>query len=92
MPIRWSQPAVNDLTAICDYLQRQESPALAHNVASAVYDAVQSLARFPKKARAGRVAGTRELVVQRYPYVIVYELRSNAVIVLRVLHCSQKWP
>ena len=39
-----------------------------------------------------REPDTRELVIQRYPYIVVYELRADAVAILRVLHTSQQWP
>ena len=48
---------------------------------------------FPESGREGRVVGTRELVVSRFPYLVVYILREdNEVIVQRVLHTSQQWP
>ena len=92
MHIRWTQPAVYDLTGICDYLEKHESAALAERVAQAVYDAAHSLSPFPKKGRPGREPDTRELIIQRYPYIVVYELRADAVAILRVLHTSQQWP
>jgi toxin ParE1/3/4 len=92
MHIRWTQPAVSDLTGICDYLEKHETAALAQRVAQAVYDAAHSLAPFPKKGRLGREPDTRELVIQHHPYIVVYELRADAVQILRVLHTSQQWP
>jgi len=90
--IRWTQLAICDLTGICDYLESHESPAFAARVAQAVHSAAYSLARFPKKGRPGREPGTRELVIQKHPHVIVYEERGNSVEVLRVVHTSQQWP
>lgn len=92
MRICWTQPAVDDLTVICDYLQEHESPALAQRVAQTVYGAAQSLSQFPKKGRPGREPDTRELVIQRYPYIVVYRVRADAVEIIRVLHTSQRWP
>lgn len=45
----------------------------------------------PGLYRAGRVKGTRELVVGP-SYVMVYRVLPDAVEVLRVLHVSQPWP
>lgn len=42
--------------------------------------------------RAGRVAGTRELVVADTPYIIPYRVRGDAVEILRVFHAARKWP
>lgn len=45
----------------------------------------------PKLYKAGRVKGTREIVV-RPNYVMVYRVSSDVVEVLRVLHAAQQWP
>lgn len=92
MPIRWTSPAAADLWAISDYLDTQESPELARRVARTIYDAVETLAAFPEKGRVGREPGTRELVIQRYPYIVIYELQARTVDILHVLHTSQRWP
>ena len=92
MRIRWTEPAVADLTIICDYLQEYESPALARTVGQALYRAAQSLSKFPMRGRTGREEGTRELVHSHYPYIIVYQVRADALYILRILHASQEWP
>ncbi|WP_428378126.1 type II toxin-antitoxin system RelE/ParE family toxin [Lichenicoccus sp.] len=46
----------------------------------------------PQIGRAGRIVGTRELVVSGTPYILVYFVADEAVQVLRVLHSSQQWP
>ena len=45
----------------------------------------------PKLYKAGRVRGTREIVV-RPNYVMVYRVQGDVVEVLRVLHAAQQWP
>jgi toxin ParE1/3/4 len=40
----------------------------------------------------GRIAGTRELVVPPLPYIIVYQVKSSAVHILRVYHGARNWP
>jgi len=45
----------------------------------------------PTLYKAGRVKGTRELVV-RPNYVMVYRVQQDAVEFLRVLHAAQQWP
>ena len=41
-----------------------------------------------------RAAGTRELVIARTPFVVVYRVRQKPerVEIIRVLHGAQKWP
>jgi toxin ParE1/3/4 len=50
------------------------------------------LADHPHMGRAGRVDGTRELVVARTPYLVVYRVISTEVRIIRVLHSAQCWP
>jgi plasmid stabilization system protein ParE len=52
---------------------------------------VSRLPEHPKLYRAGRVAGTREMVV-RTNYVVIYAEDSRTVSILRVLHAAQQWP
>ena len=40
----------------------------------------------------GRIDNTRELLVQRLPYVIVYEVFDERVLILNIVHAAQKWP
>jgi toxin ParE1/3/4 len=50
------------------------------------------LERFPNRGRAGRIAGTRELVVSGTPYIVAYRVASDRTIVLRILHAARRWP
>jgi addiction module RelE/StbE family toxin len=69
----------------------------ADNVTAAVeldleFEAKAEIARQrPTLYKAGRVKGTRELVV-RPNYVMVYRLLADAVEILRVLHVERQWP
>jgi toxin ParE1/3/4 len=42
-------------------------------------------------SRAGRVPGTRELIVDR-AYLVAYRVRGGELQVLRLLHAKQRWP
>lgn len=54
--------------------------------------AVERLVDLPSLGRPGRVAGTRELVVRRTPYVIPYRLRGDRLEVIAASYGRQKWP
>jgi len=47
---------------------------------------------FPASGRVGRIAGTRELVINGTPYVAAYTIAETTVWILRVLHGAQEWP
>jgi toxin ParE1/3/4 len=92
MHVRWTDPAVSDLTHICDYIETHGSSAMARRVALSIYEPVNALAQSPRRGRQGRKPGTRELVLHGLPYLVIYRIRGDAVEILRILHGTQKWP
>ncbi|WP_207783533.1 type II toxin-antitoxin system RelE/ParE family toxin [Methylosinus sp. RM1] len=94
IPVLWQKEAAADLDRILDYIEL-ESPQGALAMARAVREGADVLlSEYSKIGRRGRVAGTRELVIPRTPFVIVYRLRRQPerVEILRLLHGAQKWP
>lgn len=59
----------------------------------ALYDAGAALAQFAT-GHPGRVAGTYEKSVSRFPYIIAYALTAGdrAITILRVIHAARDWP
>jgi plasmid stabilization system protein ParE len=47
---------------------------------------------FPMLGHVGRRLGTRELVLSKYPYTIVYRLTVKKIIIAAVIHQSRKNP
>jgi len=90
LQLRWRPMALADREAILNYIAED-------NVEAAIkldeeFEAKAEIARQrPTLYKAGRVKGTRELVV-RPKYVMVYRVLPDAVEVLRVLHATQQWP
>ena len=91
MQVAWRKSAVLDLYRVREYI-RQDNPAAAETTGTRIEAAVDSLARFPEMGHPGEVPGTRELVIPRLPYLVVYRLKGDAVQILRILHGKQKWP
>ena len=91
MRLVWSQYALADRAAIFRYIEA-ESPRAAVNVDDQIVAAVRRLLEFPESGRPGRVAGTRELVVPRTPFIAAYAVAADRVRILRVLHGAQVWP
>jgi toxin ParE1/3/4 len=89
--IFWSADATADLRGLRRYIA-QDAPGTAAVVVARLREAVEGLEQFPSRGRPGRQAGTRELVVPRTPYVVVYRVTDEAVQVLRILHGAQDWP
>ena len=91
MKIKWVRLALDDLDAAGEFIAR-DNPEAASRVLKRIWDAVQLLADHPDAGRAGRVPGTRELVIADTPFIIPYRVVENTVQILRVLHGKRKWP
>jgi toxin ParE1/3/4 len=87
----WSRFALSDRDDIFSYIEA-ENPRAAVHVDERIADAARRLLDFPESGRPGRIAGTRELVIPRTPYVAAYLVDGDAVRILRVLHGAQIWP
>jgi toxin ParE1/3/4 len=89
--LSWAGLAELDLDTIEDFIA-QDKPRAAIDTVDTIEATVQLLKRFPDMGKKGRVKGTRELVIPRLPYIVVYRLRGDMVEIIRVLHGAQPWP
>ncbi|WP_373414411.1 type II toxin-antitoxin system RelE/ParE family toxin [Ensifer aridi] len=86
-----AQYALDDRNSIFSYIER-ENPRAAVHVDEEIVRAARRLLDFPESGRPGRIAGTRELVVPRTPYIGAYVVMADSIRILRILHGAQIWP
>ena len=91
MKVKWVRLALNDLDDAGEFIA-QYNPEAAKRTVKRIWDATQLLAEHPHAGRAGRVPGTRELVIAGTPFIIPYRVVEDTVQILRVLHGKRKWP
>jgi toxin ParE1/3/4 len=92
MQVRWSIPAAEDLEHICEWIER-DNPEAARRVARTIYDECGRLKDFPNIGRASRrMAGRRELILAPLPYIVVYQVKPDAVEISRIFHGAQDLP
>jgi len=91
MKIRWIRLALNDLDEVGEFISR-DNPRAAVQVLKRIWDYIQLLADQPHAGRAGRVPGTRELVIHGTPFIIPYRVVENTIQILRILYGKRKWP
>jgi len=89
---KWTDKALNDLLIIQEYIAQDNPKASVDITKKIVLKVVEQLSKFQNIGKAGRVHGTRELVIPNTSYIAVYWIKSSKVEVLRVLHTSIKWP
>lgn len=83
--LEFTARAFHNVAAVEAYIAR-DNPAAAQKVVETTYKTAEKLESFPELGKPGRVPGTRELPLARYPYTIVYRIRATRVIVYAVLH------
>lgn len=91
MRLRWTPAAADDLEAIWGYLA-QHLPAFAQSTILQIYQSTQALRSSPLRGRVGREEGTRELVLPRLPYVVVYRVREDDIEILHIYHGARNRP
>lgn len=91
MTIAWSAKARQDLLDIIRYLAPR-NPAAARHLQAVIRAKVGALDAAPYMGRAGRIDGTRELVVTGTPYLVVYRVMPDGVQILTVVHGARDWP
>ena len=87
--IVWTDPAIDDLTQIMDYIAR-DSPRYALHVGERIYEAAGKLELGP---RAGWIVPEfgldhfREVLMR--PYRLIYEIRNGGCYIVAVIHASR---
>ena len=89
MEIKWLRKAAINFDDEYDWLC-QDSPQVATEFAREVFRLVNLLIANPALGRAGRVMGTREIVMQTFPYLIPYRIKNHEIHILRVLHTRRR--
>jgi toxin ParE1/3/4 len=106
MTVQFLPEAQSDIQSIFDFIALHD-PVMASRVVGQIQRATDRLAVFPFSGRVGAVVPTRELVVPRLPYIVVYSvgpdsldpdslgpdsLDIDTVTVIAVFHTSQNSP
>jgi toxin ParE1/3/4 len=92
MHVRFQDTAEADLVAIAQYIE-PESPKGLERVLTAIFTVAEQLESFPLMGRVGAVEDTREIVVPRTPFRLIYTLDDPHFIdIIRVLHGARQYP
>lgn len=89
MRIEWRPQARADLQQLLSYIGDRNFAA-ACELHQAIEAATSNLPQYPCLYRKGRVAGTREIVVQPN-YLLVYRV-TDRIEILNILHTKREYP
>lgn len=87
MSIKWTKTALRSVDEIAGYIAK-DNPKRATSFVRELQDSVTKLQAHPGMGRAGRVPGTRELVLHKN-YIAFYRVRGDDVEILRLHHAAQ---
>lgn len=90
MRLEWSKRAGRDLENIFRYYWRVASRQLADEAEAAIVSRAIALTRVKLVYRRGR-GDTRECVMRRFPFIIIYRIDSQAVRIVRLLHQAREY-
>jgi toxin ParE1/3/4 len=90
LPVEWTEQATHDLIEIISYIELR-NPSAAFDLHALLVQAAEKIPVMPYIFRPGREAGSREYVVHPN-YILVYEVKSNSIDIVRVLHAKQEYP
>ena len=85
--IKWTKTALGSLDEIAGFIAK-DNPNRATSFVLELQAAVTKLQAHPGTARAGRVAGTRELVLHQN-YIAIYRVRGDDLEILRLHHTAR---
>lgn len=89
--LEFTERAFHNIAAAEEYIAK-DNPAAAQKVVETIYSTAEKLESFPDTGKPGRVPGTRELPLAKFPYTIVYRIKAHRVVVYAVLHQSRQYP
>jgi len=87
MALKWTQTALRSVDEIAGFIAKDNPPRAASFVLE-LKEAVTKLQVHPGMGRAGRVPGTRELVLHKN-YLAIYRVRGDDVEILRLHHVAR---
>lgn len=91
MRIKWLKRAIGSLDRAMAHIA-QENEEAARKISEYIHARIESLQNQPNQGRPGRIFGTRELVIDKSPFIIPYRVKDEEIQILRVFHTSRKPP
>jgi toxin ParE1/3/4 len=89
--VRLSARARTDLRESIRFIA-QDSPHNARLVRDRLDKAIQQLRLHPESGRAGRIDGTRELIIPHTGYIAGYRVSLGVLEIAALIHESRQWP
>ena len=86
--LEFSEQALDDMEGLYEYLVERNQDA-AKRLVKRIYNVCFNIEVFPLAGRAGDVDGTREFVIPKTKYILVYKVTIRKIIILAVYHTAR---
>ena len=87
--ILWTKRALANLESELDYYG-QINPILAKELTLIIQKSINNISHMPAIGCAGKKIGTREFIVDKYPYILAYRVRNDVLEILAIIHQKRK--
>jgi toxin ParE1/3/4 len=91
MWVNWTKSALKDIENEANYLNKI-SPSIEDAFLHEVEKSIDLVKKYPELGRIGRVSETREFILKKFQYILVYLIKESCLDIIRLLHTSRKWP
>lgn len=89
--LKWSLRSQADRLNITEYYAQEASPFVADEAFFAIKQAALAIAANPMAYREGVRPNTREYVMRRFPYTLIFRISGETVTIVRVMHQAAKY-
>jgi len=89
--LEWSWRSQADRQKIAEFYASEASPFIAEQALLSIKNATNRILKNPLNYRDGKKAGTREYVMRRFPYIVIYRVSDTKVSIVRVLHQAMRY-
>ena len=90
--IVWLNEALADLEDLREFYTVDVGIEFGFEAHDEVLDKIASLSFMPMRTRIGRIKGTREYVLDRFPYIAIIRVLEDCVEILGLIHTSRSYP
>ena len=93
MILVWLPTAIKNREDQIDYIA-QDSPKAAIDQGDRIEEQINMLIDYPEMGKPGRKKNTREMVISKTPFIVVYRCKphSQRIEIMRLVHGSQLYP
>lgn len=76
---------------ITEFYAQEASPFIALQARINILKAALAAAENPLQYREGKKKGTREYVMRKFPYILIYRVHARKIMIIRVMHQAMRY-